>query len=54
MLYADDAEVVSRAAEEDDGGNRGRVRGVWPRRIGGHDGDHVFTYEMDVGVHRHI
>ena len=27
----------TRAAEEDDGGDRGRVRGVWPHRIGGHD-----------------
>ena len=26
---------ITRAAEEDDGGDRGRVRGVWPHRIGG-------------------
>ena len=41
MLYADDAGVVcleiTRTAEEDDGGDRGRVRGVWPHRIGGQD-----------------
>ena len=41
MLYADDAGVVSkspdRAAEEGDGGDRGRVRGVWPNRIGDQD-----------------
>ena len=29
--------AIIRAAEEDDGGNRGRVRGVWPHRIGGQD-----------------
>ena len=29
--------AITRAAEEDDGGNRGRVRGVWPHRIGGQD-----------------
>ena len=28
---------ITRAAEEDDGGDRGRVRGVWPHRIGGQD-----------------
>ena len=27
--------VITRAAEEDNGGDRGRVRGVWPHRIGG-------------------
>ena len=27
--------AITRAVEEDDGGNRGRVRGVWPHRIGG-------------------
>ena len=27
--------TVARAAEEDDGGDRGRVRGVWPHRIAG-------------------
>ena len=41
MLYADDTGVVSqspdRAVEEDDGGDRGHVRGVWPHRIGGQD-----------------
>ena len=29
--------AITRAAEEDDGGDRGRVRGVWPHRIGGQD-----------------
>ena len=29
--------AITRAAEEDDGGDRGRVRGIWPRRIGGQD-----------------
>ena len=28
---------ITRAAEGDDGGDRGRVRGVWPHRIGGQD-----------------
>ena len=28
---------TTRAVEEDDGGDRGRVRGVWPHRIGGQD-----------------
>ena len=39
MLYADDAEPSRnpRAAEEDNGGDRGRVRGVWSHRIGGQD-----------------
>ena len=39
MLYGDNPGVVSqsRAAEEDDGGDRGCVRGVWPHRIGGQD-----------------
>ena len=40
MLYADDAGVVSaitRAVEEDGRGDRGRVHGVWPHRIGGQD-----------------
>ena len=39
MLYADDAGVlaITRAVEEDDGGDRGRVRGVWPHCIGGQD-----------------
>ena len=36
MLNADDAGIVSRSPEqlskEDDGGDRGRVRGVWPHR----------------------
>ena len=38
ILYTDDAEgriAIARAAEEDDRGDRGRVRGVWPHRIGG-------------------
>ena len=43
MLYVDDA-----------GGDRGRVRGVWPHRVGGQDWDHVFTHKGDGGVHRHI
>ena len=46
--------AITRAGEEDDGGDRGRVRGVWPHRIGGRDWDHVFTREGDAGVHRHI
>ena len=29
--------AITRAAEEDDGGDRGRVRGVWSHRIGGQD-----------------
>ena len=29
--------VITPAAEEDDGGDRGRVLGVWPRRIGDQD-----------------
>ena len=29
--------AITRAAEENDGGDRGRVRGVWPSRIGGQD-----------------
>ena len=40
MLYADDVGVVSaitQAVEEDDEGDRGSVRGVWPHRIGGRD-----------------
>ena len=38
MLYADDAGVVSRSPEKlDDGGDRGRVRGVCSHRIGGQD-----------------
>ena len=41
ILYADDAGIVSispeQLSEEDDGGERGRVRGVWPHRIGGQD-----------------
>ena len=28
---------ITRAAEEDDGVDCGRVRGVWPHRIGGQD-----------------
>ena len=28
---------IPREAEKDDGGDRGRVRGVWPHRIGGQD-----------------
>ena len=37
MLYANDTGrlAISRAAEEDDGGDRGRVRGIWSHRIGG-------------------
>ena len=38
MLNADDAGVVSQPPEqlrEDDGRDHGRVRGVWPSRIGG-------------------
>ena len=27
--------TITLAGEEDDGGDRGRVRGVWPHRIGG-------------------
>ena len=30
------------------------MRGVWPDRIAGQDGDHVFIPEGDAGVHRHI
>ena len=40
MLYADDAGVVSQSPEKLRkmmGGDRGRVRGVWPHRIGGQD-----------------
>ena len=29
--------AITRAAEEDDGGDSGRVRGVWPHRIAGQD-----------------
>ena len=29
--------VINQAAEEDDGVDRGCVRGVWPHRIGGQD-----------------
>ena len=46
--------AITQAAEEDYGGDRGRVRGIWPHRIGGQDRDHVFTREGDAGVHRHI
>ena len=35
-------------------GDCGRVSSVWPHRIEGQDGDHVFTREEDVEVHRHI
>ena len=45
---------ITRAAEEDDVYDRGRVRGIWPHRIGGQDWDHVFTREGDAGVRRHI
>ena len=44
--------AITRASKEDDGGNRGRVRGVWPHRIGGQDWDHVFTRKGGAGVHR--
>ena len=40
MLYADDAGGVSQSPEQLRkmmGGDRGRVRGVWPHRIGGQD-----------------
>ena len=41
LLYAYDAGVVSKSpeqlAEEEDGRDRGRVRSVWPHRIGGRD-----------------
>ena len=40
MLYADDAEVVSQSPEQLRkmmGGDRGRVRDVWPHRIGDQD-----------------
>ena len=41
MLYADDAGrgrlATTRAAEEDDRGDRGRVRDVWPHSIEGQD-----------------
>ena len=29
--------AITRAVKEDDGGDRGRVRGVWPHRIGDQD-----------------
>ena len=54
MLTMPGCLAISREAEQDDGGDRGRVRGVWPQRIGGQDGDRVFTREGDVGVHRHV
>ena len=42
MLYADDAVVVvsqspEQPREENDEGDHGRVRGVWPHRMGGQD-----------------
>ena len=46
--------AITRATEEDDGGDRGRALGVWPHRIGGQDWDHVLTCEGGAGVHRQI
>ena len=37
MLTMPGCLAITRAAEEDGGGGRGRVRGVWPHRNGGHD-----------------
>ena len=37
MLTMPGSSRITRAAEEEDEGDRGRVRGVWPDRIGGQD-----------------
>ena len=46
--------TIARRDEEDNGCDRGRVRGVWPHHIGDRDRDRVITYEGDAGVHRHF
>ena len=40
MLYADDVGVISQSPEQSRkmmGGDRGRMHGIWPHRIGGQD-----------------
>ena len=37
LTMPEDRLVITRAAEEDDGGDCGRVRSVWPHRVGGQD-----------------
>ena len=44
----------NQAVEEDDGNDRGCVRGVRPHHIEGQDRDRVFTREADAGVQRYI
>ena len=46
--------AIVRAAEEDDGRDRGHVRSVWLHHIEGQTLDPVFAHEGDAGGHRHI